>query len=196
MAKAFQPVLPPEPERPLDSYQHSRLLLSHLGLLCFDRFQEHNFVLLNHSALLDRELKSLDKKSGRETFKIAILYVGQGQEGEQVILRNSKGSATYNQFVHDLGWEVELADHAGYLGGLERNGSNGQSTMYYCSSTLEVIFHEVVRMPTEPSDPRQVKKKRHVGNDHVHIVWSEHSRAYDRNTIGGDFGNVIIVLTP
>ncbi|KAF9999457.1 Ral GTPase-activating protein subunit alpha-2 [Entomortierella chlamydospora] len=196
MAKAFQLVLPPEPERPLDSYQHSRLLLSHLGLLCFDRFQEHNFVLLNHSPLLDRDLKNLDKKSGRETFKIAVLYVAEGQEGEQAILHNSKGSAAYNRFVHDLGWEVELADHAGYMGGLERNGSNGRSAIYYCSSTLEIIFHEVVRMPTDPDDPRQVKKKRHVGNDHVHIVWSEHSRAYDRNTIGGDFGNVIIVLTP
>ncbi|KAG0054973.1 Ral GTPase-activating protein subunit alpha-1, partial [Linnemannia elongata] len=71
MAKAFQLALPPEAERPLDSYQHSRLLLSHLGLLCFDRFQEHNFVLLNPSASLERDLKNLDKKSGRETFKIA-----------------------------------------------------------------------------------------------------------------------------
>lgn len=64
MAKAFQLALPPEAERPLDSYQHSRLLLSHLGLLCFDRFQEHNFVLLNPSATLERDLKNLDKKSG------------------------------------------------------------------------------------------------------------------------------------
>ncbi len=94
----------------------------------------------------------------RETFKIAILYVAQGQEGEQAILRNSKGSAAYNRFVQDLGWEVDLAEHSGYIGLLERNGSNGRTAMYYCSSTLEVIFHEVVRMPTDPDDPRQVKK--------------------------------------
>ncbi|KAF9931791.1 Ral GTPase-activating protein subunit alpha-1 [Linnemannia zychae] len=196
MAKAFQLALPPEAERPLDSYQHSRLLLSHLGLLCFDRFQEHNFVLLNPSAALERDLKNLDKKSGRETFKIAVIYVAAGQEGEQAILHNSKGSAAYNRFVRDLGWEVKLAEHSGYIGGLERNGSNGLTAIYYSSSTLEVIFHEVVKMPTDPDDSRQVKKKRHVGNDHVHIVWSEHTRAYDRNTIGGDFGNVIIVLSP
>ncbi|KAF9098514.1 Ral GTPase-activating protein subunit alpha-2 [Mortierella sp. AD031] len=196
MAKAFQLALPPEAERPLDSFQHSRLLLSHLGLLCFDRFQEHNFVLLNPSASLERDLKSLDKKSGRETFKIAVIYVAAGQEGEQAILLNSKGSAAYNRFVQDLGWEVELEHHSGYIGGLEKNGSSGRTAMYYSSSTLEVLFHEVVRLPTDPDDPRQVKKKRHVGNDHVHIVWSEHSRAYDRNTIGGDFGNVILVLSP
>ncbi|KAF9285697.1 Ral GTPase-activating protein subunit alpha-1 [Mortierella antarctica] len=196
IAKAFQLVLPPEPERPLDSYQHSRLLLSHLGLLCFERFQEHNFILLNQSASLTRDLKSLDKRSGRETFKIALLYVGPGQESEQSILHNHCGSAAYNRFVRDLGWQVDLATHSGYLGGLERNGSNGNTAMYYCSSTLEIIFHEATRLPTDPDDPRQVKKKRHIGNDHVHIVWSEHSRPYDRNTIGGDFGNVLIVLSP
>ncbi|KAG0030462.1 Ral GTPase-activating protein subunit alpha-1 [Podila clonocystis] len=193
IAKAFQLVLPPEPERPLDSYQHSRLLLSHLGLLCFERFQEHNFILLNQSASLTRDLKSLDKRSGRETFKIALLYVELGQEGEQSILHNHCGSPAYNRFVRDLGWQVDLATHSGYLGGLERNGSNGKTAMYYCSSTLEIIFHEATRMPTDPDDPRQ---KRHIGNDHVHIVWSEHSRPYDRNTIGGDFGNVLIVLSP
>ncbi|KAF9325237.1 Ral GTPase-activating protein subunit alpha-1 [Podila minutissima] len=196
IAKAFQLVLPPEPERPLDSYQHSRLLLSHLGLLCFERFQEHNFILLNQSASLTRDLKSLDKRSGRETFKIALLYVGPGQESEQSILHNHCGSAAYNKFVRDLGWQVDLATHSGYLGGLERNGSNGKTAMYYCSSTLEIVFHEATRLPTDPDDPRQVKKKRHIGNDHVHIIWSEHSRPYDRNTIGGDFGNVLIVLSP
>ncbi|KAG0225719.1 Ral GTPase-activating protein subunit alpha-1 [Mortierella sp. GBA43] len=196
MAKAFQLVLPPETERPLDCYQHTRLLLSHLGLLYFDRFQEHNFVLLSKSAYLDREIMTLDKKSGRETFKIALLYIAAGQEGEHIILRNSSGSPAYNRFVQDLGWEVDLADHGGYIGGLERNGSNGHTAIYYCSSTCEVIFHEVVRMPTDQDDDKQLKKKRHVGNDHVHIVWSEHSRAYDRYTLGGDFGNVVIVLTP
>lgn len=94
----------------------------------------------------------------RETFKIAVLYVAAGQEGEQAILHNSKGSAAYNRFVQDLGWEVELAEHSGYMGGLERNGSNGRTAIYYSSSTLEVLFHEVVRMPTDPDDARQVKK--------------------------------------
>lgn len=57
---------------------------------------------------------------------------------------------------------MDLADHSGYIGGLERNGSNGRTAMYYCSSTLEVLFHEVVRMPTDPDDPRQVKKVSHL----------------------------------
>jgi hypothetical protein len=59
-----------------------------------------------------------------------------------------------------------------------------------------MIYHEATKMPTDPSDPKQIKKKRHVGNDQVHIVWNEHNREYKRHTIGGDFGNAQIIVTP
>ncbi len=30
----------------------------------------------------------------------------------------------------------------------------------------------------------------------MHIIWNEHHREYKRHTIGGDFGNVQIIITP
>lgn len=30
----------------------------------------------------------------------------------------------------------------------------------------------------------------------MHIVWNEHSRSYRPSTIGGDFGNAQIIITP
>jgi hypothetical protein len=44
-------------------------------------------------------------------------------------------------------------------------------------------------------DAKFLKKKRHIGNDHVHIVWNDHDRNYQR-IIGGDFGNAQIIITP
>ncbi|KAG0228760.1 Ral GTPase-activating protein subunit alpha-1 [Actinomortierella wolfii] len=196
MAKSFQVVLPPEAEYPLSPFMQCRLLLGHLGLFDYERFRGNHLVLLNPSPALARDLTNLDKKSGRDTYKMALLYVAPGQEGEQTILMNQKGSYLYERLVASLGKEVHLADHSGYLGGLERNGSNGKTAIYFCSSTVEIMFHDATRMPTDYTDPRQMKKKRHIGNDHVHIIWSEHYRPYDRTTIGGDFGNVLIVLTP
>jgi hypothetical protein len=90
--------------------------------------------------------------------KIGLIYVGYGQEDEQSILQNSQGSERYNAFVNSLGWEIDIASHTGYLGGLERNLTNGSRATYYCSSTLEMIFHDVTKMPTDPSDPKQLKK--------------------------------------
>lgn len=92
--------------------------------------------------------------------KIAVIYVGPGQEDEQSILHNAQGSPMYDDFVASLGWEVDLATHPGYLGGLERNMTNGTRATYYCSSTVELIFHDATKMPTDPHDLKQVRKVR------------------------------------
>lgn len=37
---------------------------------------------------------------------------------------------------------------------------------------------------------------RHLGNDEVHIVWSEHTRDYRRGIVPTDFGDVLIIIYP
>ena len=51
-------------------------------------------------------------------------------------------------------------------------------------------------MPTKEDDRQQIHKKRHVGNDNVHIVWSEHKRDYDPATITSQFNDAHIVIYP
>nr|XP_009671456.1 PREDICTED: ral GTPase-activating protein subunit alpha-2 [Struthio camelus australis] len=148
-------------------------------------------------AVLDllRELKNLDSRQCRETHKIAVFYIAEGQEDKCSILSNSRGSQAYEDFVAGLGWEVDLATHCGFMGGLQRNGSTGQTAPYYATSTVEIIFHVSTRMPSD-SDDSLTKKLRHLGNDEVHIVWSEHTRNYRRGIIPTDFGDVLIVIYP
>ncbi|KAG1463089.1 hypothetical protein G6F46_002102 [Rhizopus delemar] len=196
LKKDFLPAFPQEAEESHVPFLYSRLLMSHLGLIEYDHLKDGSFQMLNKSPALYRDIRGLDRKHGRETMKIGLIYVGYGQEDEQSILQNSQGSERYNAFVNSLGWEIDIASHTGYLGGLERNLTNGSRATYYCSSTLEMIFHDVTKMPTDPSDPKQLKKKRHIGNDHVHIVWNEHARDYRIDTIGGDFGNAQIIVKP
>ena len=84
--------------------------------------------------------------------------MGPGQEDEASILKNSAGSYQYDEFVASLGWQVHLDDHSGYAGGLDCTMVNEGLAVYYCSSTVEMIFHDVTRMPTDPADAKQVKK--------------------------------------
>ncbi|GBB96125.1 hypothetical protein RclHR1_02690010 [Rhizophagus clarus] len=196
LSKAFLPVIPPEAEEPQEPYQQCRLFLSHIGWLNPDTFKDGSICMLDKGPALYRDIRLLDKKYSRECIKVALLYVGLGQEDEQSILHNTNGSKEYDEFVTSLGWEIDLATHPGYLGGLERNSTNGTTSIYYCNSTLEIIFHDVTRMPTDPTDLKQLRKKRHIGNDHVHIIWNEHHREYRKYTIGGDFGNVQIIISP
>lgn len=52
------------------------------------------------------------------------------------------------EFVGGLGWEVELSSHTGFLGGLQRNGSTGETAPYYATSLTEVVYHVSTRMPS------------------------------------------------
>jgi hypothetical protein len=84
--------------------------------------------------------------------------------------------------------------------------------------TPQVFFHVATRMPTASDDDQQIGKKRHIGNDYVHIVWTEDrsspalllicsliltsslglasSREYSPLTITSDFGDVVITIRP
>lgn len=43
---------------------------------------------------------------------------------------------------------------------------------------------------------RYLLQTRHLGNDEVHIVWSEHSRDYRRGIIPTEFCDILIVIYP
>ncbi|CAJ0750138.1 5759_t:CDS:2, partial [Entrophospora sp. SA101] len=167
LSKSFLPVLPNYAEKPLEPYQQSRLFLSHFGWLSPEALKEGTISLLNKAPGLFRDMRLLDKKHPREVIKVALLYVGPGQEDEQSILRNTKGSLNYDDFVSSLGWEIDLATHPGYLGGLERNSTNGTTSIYYCTSTIELIFHDVTKMPTDPNDFKQLKKTSNLSDELV-----------------------------
>ncbi|KAG8522977.1 Ral GTPase-activating protein subunit alpha-2, partial [Galemys pyrenaicus] len=182
----------PSPAEPQGPFYFCRLLLDGLGMNSWDR--RKNFHLLKKNSKLLRELKNLDSRH-RETHKIAVFYIAEGQEDKCSILSNERGSQAYEDFVAGLGWEVDLSTHCGFMGGLQRNGSTGQTAPYYATSTVEVIFHVSTRMPSD-SDDSLTKKLRHLGNDEVHIVWSEHSRDYRRGIIPTAFGDVSIIIYP
>ncbi|KAL2305615.1 hypothetical protein Nmel_003497, partial [Mimus melanotis] len=187
------PQQPPPPAQPRASFHFCRLLLDHLGMNSWDR--RKSFHLLKKNSKLLRELKNLDSRQCRETHKIAVFYIAEGQEDKCSILANNRGSQAYEDFVAGLGWEVDLSTHGGFMGGLQRNGSTGLTAPYYATSTVEIIFHVSTRMPSD-SDDSLTKKLRHLGNDEVHVVWSEHSRNYRRGIIPTDFGDVLIVIYP
>uniref|UniRef100_A0A8C4LGD3 Ral GTPase activating protein catalytic alpha subunit 1 n=1 Tax=Equus asinus asinus TaxID=83772 RepID=A0A8C4LGD3_EQUAS len=183
----------PTPQKPQSAFYYCRLLLSILGMNSWDK--RRSFHLLKKNEKLLRELRNLDSRQCRETHKIAVFYVAEGQEDKHSILTNTGGSQAYEDFVAGLGWEVNLTNHCGFMGGLQKNKSTGLTTPYFATSTVEVVFHVSTRMPSD-SDDSLTKKLRHLGNDEVHIVWSEHTRDYRRGIIPTEFGDVLIVIYP
>eukprot|EP00127_Corallochytrium_limacisporum_P000174 Clim_evm35s6 gene=Clim_evmTU35s6 len=187
--------LEPPPVCPIfDNFHYCRLFISHMGLL--DWKNRQHFQLLKKNDNLIRRIKQLDKVSSRDYHKIGIVYVGRGQEDEASILGNTQGSVAYETFVSSLGWEIDLASHTGFMGGLSASGLNGKTTPYYATATMEVIFHVSTRMPQVDDDPKHFRKKKHIGNDRVTIIWNEHTRAYRPEVLKSRFNDVIFIITP
>ncbi|EFC50362.1 rap/ran GTPase-activating protein [Naegleria gruberi] len=172
----------------------SRLLLSTMGLVHIALTSR--FVPLQSNSKLLRSLRNLDGTQPRETHKVGVVYVKEGQDDQQDLFLNAEGSEQYTSFVKSLGWNVPLQEHLGFMGGLDKNGSTGTNAPYYADYRTELMFHVPTMMPNNSKDPQQIHKKRHVGNDHVNIIWSEHTRDYYRNTIISQFNFVHIVLYP
>ena len=51
------------------------------------------------------------------------------------------------------------------------------------------------RMPSS-SDESLLSKTRHLGNDEIHVVWSEHWRDYRRGILPTEFCDVLIIIYP
>lgn len=182
-------------------FLNCRQFIDQIGFLNWEKRTKIELLAKNERVL--RELRNLDKQKCRETHKIAVIYVKEGQEDKHSILSNQCGSKEFEQFVTGLGWEVDLSKHLGFRGGLEDNLSTGKSAPYYANSFYEVIFHVSTRIPSTSTDENGQsntdylnKKLRHLGNDEVHIVWSEHYRNYRRGIIPTEFCDILIEIYP
>lgn len=109
---------------------------------------------------------------------------------KQTILTNSTGSTTFNEFVDKLGWPVQIGSasfQGGYTGGLPV----GQIAPYFATLNTELIFHVSTLLQGDAT-----QKLKHLGNDEVHVVWTEHTKTYRRELIATRFCDVLIVLYP
>jgi len=189
---------PPHIER-VGPFDKCRELLSHLYFGIQAHLQDNTVAIVSDDEKLRRSIKLLDKNlPARECHKIGVIYVAEGQDDQRQILRNYmiKDDARYQAFLEGLGWEVEMQKHPGFVGGLDKRGTTGDVSLYFSDPTVELMFHVVSLMPTKENDTQQIHKKRHVGNDHVHIVYCKDKKQYRPKTITSQFNDAHIVVYP
>ena len=56
-----------------------------------------------------------------------------------------------------------------------------------CALLSQVVYHTATLMPSSESDPQFNKKKRHIGNDYVAIVYNDGGDKYKMGTVKGQF---------
>merc|ERR1719415_133672 len=94
-----------------------------------------------------------------------------------------------------MGSKGKKRSHQGQTGSSSSSSTVGETSVYYATSFVEVMFHVATRMPYL-SEESMLSKTRHLGNDEVHVVWSEHWRDYRRGILPTEFCDVLIIVYP
>jgi hypothetical protein len=163
----------------------------------YDGTQPSKFGVLDETEKASLIVKKLQSLNHRLQIKIGVLFVRDDCVNQNDILATTydQTSPHFREFITALGWPVLLDRHVGYDGGLDIK-RNGRTSIYYADFSHEVMFHIAPLIPTDNNDAQQTYKKRHIGNDHVHIVWCEAIREYDPSTITSQFNQVHIMIYP
>ena len=183
------------------------------------------------SPKLQRAINILDRTSHFQTHKIGLMFIdsavvsedaengsvydninGNDNIGEIYALNDKHGSPGFLEFAKDLGSFV-LSRHLKYFsGGLDTSSyaSDGEFALIHMSDDTDcdgrrfktggtmMLFHTLPLMPLGINN-----RKKHVGNDYVHIVYLERvNNKYNYNieeqdsVVGGQFSFVTIYVMP
>lgn len=159
-----------------------------------------------------RSLKILDRITPFQTHRVALFYGGDSG-GSTSLLMAKHGSPDFWQFAKELGEIVPIRHLKYFSGGLDTSasrsdgmyaivwfGNEGGSDELGYPTLVDsmVIFHTVTLMPN-----KETNRKRHVGNDVVHIVYgyeptaiSDERKGNDGSSVSGQFCFITIYVIP
>jgi hypothetical protein len=179
---------------------------SYVGVLPEDIFQtfyapldlQNPPVPLPDDDMIRRAITTFDRIATVDSYKVGVIYIGEGQTHERDIFMNDIGSPAYTAFVSGLGTLCRLKNAKFNTGGLDtRDDADGEFTYCWRDRCMELVFHITTMMPTNRDDDMTYpNKKRHIGNDFVNIIYNDSGLPYDFDTFPSAFNYVHIVISP
>jgi len=135
----------------------------------------------------DVALSNFDHITPYETHKVGVIYVAKNQANcKTAILLNKFGSPNYHEFLSYIGTCIILNDidpEIYFVGGLDIKGDDGKYAFFWKDNVTQVIFHVATFMPVREVDLQCNNKTRHIGNDHVCIVYNNSGAQFKMSTI-------------
>jgi len=160
------------------------------------RFSLRNLVKADFPKVKEN-LVILEKAQYVKQYKFGVIYCAPGQASENDIFANLSGSKHWDDFLELLGTKIELKGWPKFAGGLDvKRDATGTHSIFTDWKNYQVMFHVSTMLPFSASDPQQLERKRHIGNDVVTIIFKEPDTIYNPATITSHFNHVVIVVEP
>ncbi|KAJ6238336.1 hypothetical protein M0813_26306 [Anaeramoeba flamelloides] len=173
---------------------NNRLFLTNIGLMKIDGEEHLEFLKIDKN--FKNSIRQLDQLSERRNQSISVIYIGPNQNRYcdiSYIFENKRGSETFNKFISQLGWMVDLKKHNGYRGNLNWKES-GRKTPYYGDYYTEVVFHVSTLINFKENNAEKVKEI--LGKNRVGIVWIDDERAFNPKILKSNLNSIFLIIRP
>ncbi|XP_037533441.1 signal-induced proliferation-associated 1-like protein 3 [Nematolebias whitei] len=148
------------------------------------------------TAKVTEQLLKLDEQGLSQKHKVGVLLCRAGQSTEEEMYNNEEASPAFSAFLELLGEKVLLKGFNKYAAQLDtKTDSTGTHSLYTTYQGYEVMFHVSTMLPYMPSNPQQLLRKRHIGNDIVTIIFQEPGALpFTPQNIRSHFQHVFVIV--
>ena len=145
-------------------------------------------------------LHNLNTTNHRILQKFGVLFISSEIDVEDYIsildAQIEETSPQFREFIHTLGWAVDMKTYGGYDGELDIEGDRtGDYSIYYADFAREAVFHIPALFKKNLTDQSQNYRKRFISNDNVVIVWNENKAPFDPTIVYQKQNLLFVVLT-
>ncbi|OBZ83068.1 Ral GTPase-activating protein subunit alpha-2 [Choanephora cucurbitarum] len=169
-----------------DSSRAFRLFLSQIGFLLPQN--RHHITPLHSNETLIAEMEKLDRLNERDCISISAYYATSGNVSWKEIVETPPAlSQQFLQFINCLGWPIDLQDHKGYKGKLDKTLCD--KIPYHSDRTVEFVVNVPYflkepkkEMGSEDEVPKTISSIHQdvSSDDHVCVIWIEDLSEYKR----------------
>ncbi|KAF6736876.1 Signal-induced proliferation-associated 1-like protein 3 [Oryzias melastigma] len=152
-------------------------------------------LALSTAKVTDQLLK-LDEQGLSQKHKVGVLLCRSDQSTEEEMYNNEEATPAFSAFLELLGEQVLLKGFGKYAAQLDtKTDSTGTHSLYTTYQGYEIMFHVSTMLPYMPSNPQQLLRKRHIGNDIVTIIFQEPGALpFTPQNIRSQFQHVFVIV--
>jgi len=144
---------------------------------------------------ISKRLLSLDQPGHGKPVHVGIVYCEHDQTEENEFFSNVNTSTEFDEFLEFMGTIIELKGWPHHAGGLDvTKGRSGEHSLYTTWDDREVMFHVSTMLPLYSSDPQQIERKKHIGNDRAIIVFKDGDAPYKVDAINSKTNHILVLI--
>lgn len=179
-----------------DRARASHTFLNMIGSAIPIPVTEQPLKLNSNEPYVSRALNIIDRMPTVDSHGIAVTLLKNGQTSEPEYLANETGTPSFDAFLSSIGTRVSLQPPCRFIPFGLVFDQDGKETVAWRDRINEIVYQISTLMPNVEEDQYQARKKSHLGNCLVLIIFNQSNQPWKWQYFQSQATLVNIVITP